>query len=126
MNCVLLLGAGFSRNWNGRLASEMRSDLLAALHSDAHLLRLLQQHDFETVISMVQADFARTPNEETRQRLHRAQDVVRAIFGSMNDVFMRRGTMEFGNDAAFMIQKWLTRFDAIFTLNQDLLPEFHY
>jgi hypothetical protein len=25
-----------------------------------------------------------------------------------------------------MIQKWLTRFDAIFTLNQDLLLEFHY
>jgi len=126
MNCILLLGAGFSRNWSGRLASEIRSDLQAALHSDSHLLRLLQRHDFETVISMVQGDFDRTPNEETRQRLHRAQDAVRTIFGSMNDVFMRRPGLEFGSDAAFMIQKWLVRFDAIFTLNQDLLLEFHY
>lgn len=126
MNCILLLGAGFSRNWHGRLASEMRSDLQAALQSDPHLLRLLQRYDFETVISMVQGDFDRMPNEETRGHLRRAQDTVRGIFGSMNDVFLRRGTMEFGSDSAFMIQKWLVRFDAIFTLNQDLLLEFHY
>jgi hypothetical protein len=126
MNCILLLGAGFSRNWNGRLASEMRSELQTLLRADEHLLRLLQRHDFETVVSMVQADFDRTPNAETRERLRRAQNAVREIFYRMNDMFLRRGTLEFGNDAAFMIQKWLTRFDAIFTLNQDLLLEFHY
>jgi hypothetical protein len=56
MNCILLLAAGFSRNWNGRLASEMRADLQTLLRADEHLLRLLQRHDFETVVSIVQAD----------------------------------------------------------------------
>jgi hypothetical protein len=126
MNCILLLAAGFSRNWNGRLASEMRAELQTLLRADEHLLRLLQRHDFETVVSIVQADFDRTPNGETRERLRRAQNAVGEIFRRMNDMFLRRGTLEFGNDTTFMIQKWLTRFDAIFTLNQDLLLEFHY
>jgi hypothetical protein len=126
MNCILLLGAGFSRNWNGRLASEVRSELSTRLQGDQHLERLLQRHDFETVVGVVQAEFERTPNPETTARLHRMQSAVKAVFQSMNDVFLRRGTMEFGNDAAFMIQKYLVRFDAIFTLNQDLLLEFHY
>jgi hypothetical protein len=126
MNCILLLGAGFSRNWNGRLASEVRSELQTRLHGDQHLQRLLQNNDFETIVAMVQADFERTPNPETTARLHRVQDAVKAVFHSMNDMFVRRPSMEFGNDVAFMIQKYLVRFDAIFTLNQDLLLEFHY
>jgi hypothetical protein len=125
-NHVLLLGAGFSRNWNGRLASEVRSELQARLHDDPLLQRLLQRNDFEAVVAMVQADFDRTPNNETRARLHRVQEAVKAVFHSMNDMFVRRLSMEFGNDAEFMIQKYLVRFDAIFTLNQDLLLEFHY
>jgi hypothetical protein len=126
MNCILLLGAGFSRNWNGRLASEVRSELSTRLQGDQHLVRLLQRHDFETVVGIVQAEFERTPNPEMTARLHRMQDAVKAVFQSMNDMFLRRPTMEFGNDIAFMIQKYLVRFDAIFTLNQDLLLEFHY
>jgi hypothetical protein len=126
MNCILLLGAGFSRNWNGRLASEVRSELQARLHGDQHLQRVLQRSDFETVVTMIQADFERTPNPETEARLHRVQDAVKAVFHTMNDVFMRRPSMEFGHDVEFMIQKYLVRFDAIFTLNQDLLLEFHY
>jgi hypothetical protein len=123
MNCILLLGAGFSRNWNGRLASEVRSELQTRLHGDQHLQRLFQRNDFETVVAMVQAEFERTPNPETTARLHLVQDAVKAVFQSMNDVFVRRPSMEFGNDAEFMIQKYLVRFDAIFTLNQDLLPQ---
>jgi hypothetical protein len=126
MNSILLLGAGFTRNWNGRLASEVRSELLTRLQDDQHVTRLLQRQDFETVVGIVQADFERTPNPETTNRLHRVQDAVKDVYQSMNDMLLRRGTMEFGNDVAFMIQTWLTRFDAIFTLNQDLLPEFHY
>ena len=126
MNSILLLGAGFSRNWNGRLASEVRSELQTRLHVDQHLQRLLQNNDFETVVAMVQADFDRTPNPEITARLRRVQDAVKAVFYSMNDMFVRRPSMEFGNDVDFMIQKYLVRFDAIFTLNQDLLLEFHY
>lgn len=126
MNCIALLAAGFSRNWNGRLAAEIRSELSTRLRDDRRVVQLLQRNDFETVVGMVQAEFERSPNPETTGRLHRVQEAVNAVFDGMNAMFLKRGTMEFGNEADFMIQKYLARFDAIFTLNQDLLLEFHY
>ena len=126
MNCIALLAAGFSRNWNGRLAEEIRSELSTRLRDDRYVVQLLQRNDFETVVGMVQAEFERSPNPGTTARFHRVQEAVNAVFDGMNAMFLRRGTMEFGNDAAFMIQKYLARFDAIFTLNQDLLLEFLY
>ena len=126
MNRILLLGAGFSRNWNGRLATEMRAELQTILKANAPILSLLQNHDFETVVAMVQADFDRSPSGETTERLRLVQEAVNAVFKRMNEMFAKTATLEFGSDVAFMIQKWLARFDAIFTLNQDLLLELHY
>ena len=51
MNCILLLGAGFSRNWGGRLATEVRAELQSVLHADRYLARPVQQRDFETALS---------------------------------------------------------------------------
>ena len=126
MNNILLLGAGFSRNWNGRLASEVRSDLQTRLQADPYVSRLLQKHDFETVLAMVQADFAQKRNAETEARLGVTQASIKDVFSRMNLAFQRRNTMEFGNDATFRIQPYLARFDAIFTINQDMLLEPHY
>ena len=53
MNCILLLGAGFSRNWGGRLATEVRAELQSVLRADQYLARLIQQRDFETALSIV-------------------------------------------------------------------------
>jgi hypothetical protein len=36
-NHVLLLGAGFSRNWHAPLAAEVANSLLLQLEGDAHL-----------------------------------------------------------------------------------------
>src|SRR5258706_16126076 len=80
MNCILLLGAGCSRNWNGRLASEVRSELQTRLHGDQQLQLVLQRSDFETVVTMIQAEFERTPNPENAARLHRVQEAVKAVF----------------------------------------------
>lgn len=44
----------------------------------------------------------------------------------MKDAFASMPGMEFSNDLAFSIQKFLSKFDAIFALNQDLLFELHY
>ena len=126
MNNILLLGAGFSRNWNGRLASEVRSDLQTQLKSDPYISQLLQKHDFETVLSMVQAEFGQKPGALTEGRLHAMQTAVKDLFSRMNLAFQRRMTMEFGNDRAFSIQRYLAKFDAIFSINQDLLLELHY
>jgi len=126
VNRILLLGAGFSRNWGGRLASEVRSDLQTALHGDQYLSRLLQQRDFESVLGMLQGEYDRQPSAENQQRLGAMQSAVSNVFGAMNRSFMARPGMEFGNDIAFSIRKYLTKFDAIFTLNQDLLIEFKH
>jgi hypothetical protein len=83
MNNLLLLGAGFSRNWNGRLASEVRSDLQTRLQGDAYVSRLLQRHDFETVLAMVQAEFVQKQNAEAEARLRATQTAI-------NDVFSRQ------------------------------------
>jgi hypothetical protein len=126
MNNILLLGAGFSRNWGGRLASEVRSDLQAQLLGEPYISRLLQQHDFESVISVVQAEFGQKPNELTEGRLRATQAAVNDVFSRMNLAFQRRTAMEFGGDTAFRIQPYLAKFDSIFSINQDLLLELHY
>lgn len=126
MNRILLLGAGFSRNWGGRLASEVRSDLQTALHGDQYLSRMVQQRDFESVLGTLQGEYDRQASGENELRLRTMQDVVTEVFGHMNSVFMARPSMEFGNDIAFSIRKYLTKFDAVFTLNQDLLIEFKH
>jgi hypothetical protein len=56
VNCILLLGAGFSRNWGGRLATEVRAELQSVLRTDQYLARLVQQRDFETALSIVQGN----------------------------------------------------------------------
>jgi hypothetical protein len=53
------------------------------------------------------------------------QGALADVFGRMNAQFAAR-QFEFSNDIAYSIQKFLVRFDAIFTLNQDLLIEVHY
>ena len=126
MNRILLLGAGFSRNWGGRLASEVRSDLQTALHDNHRLSMLLQQRDFESVLGLLQGEYDREPNPENQQLLGAMQGAVSDIFGRMNRSFMARPSMEFGNDIAFSIRKYLTKFNAIFTVNQDLLLEFKH
>jgi hypothetical protein len=53
-------------------------------------------------------------------------DAVTAMFDDMNAGYEARATWEFANDIACSVSKFLTRFEAIFTLNQDLLVERHY
>jgi hypothetical protein len=76
VNRILLLGAGFSRNWGGRLASEVRSDLQTALHGNRRLSVLLQQRDFKSVLGVLQGEFARQPNSENQQLLSAMQETV--------------------------------------------------
>src|SRR4029453_5800770 len=63
-------------------------------------------------------------NREDENRLNLLQDAITSVFDRMNNQFEGR-QFEFSNDVAHSIQKFLVRFDAIFTLNQDLLLEIH-
>ena len=122
MSHILLLGAGFSRNWGAPLASEVTGSLLGELHDDAEMARRLRSGPFEDAF----AGFQRPRGDDAdAKRLRRLQDAVTTLFSRMNAA-LATTTFEFDNDLAYSIKKFLERFDAIFTLNQDLLLETHY
>jgi len=124
---VLLLGAGFSRNWNGWLAGEIMGDLYGRLADDADLSGVLGNADnFEDALSEIQEQYKAEPSDANRARLERMQAAVMATFRALNEAFANRPGMEFSRHRQFSITNFLARFDAIFTLNQDLLFELHY
>ena len=124
-NTFLLLGAGFSKNWNGFVASEVRSDLMSRLQSNAQLITILNRMNFEDALTQVQGEYLHSRTSESEQRLALFQGALSDMFARMNRQFQSQ-QFEFSNDVSRSFAKFLTRFDAIFTLNQDLLLEIHY
>jgi hypothetical protein len=57
--------------------------------------------------------------------LIRFQNAVSALFARLNKTFIKK-QFEFSNDLDLSVKRFLARFDAIFSLNQDLLLEIHY
>jgi hypothetical protein len=127
-NAILLLGAGFSKNWNGLLATEVTTHLMAHLQSDSSLFNLLNNMSFEDVLSQLQTEFlllGKSRYAVQEARLNAFQAALSDIFDRMNKLFQSR-QFEFSNDVSRSFKNFLTGFDAIFTLNQDLLLELHY
>jgi SIR2-like domain len=124
-NFVLLTGAGFSKNWGGFVAREITNALMGRLQNNPYVLQALNRGNFEDVLSQVQSEYLATRTAENQDRLHAMQEALSDVFSRMNAHFATR-QFEFSNDIAYSIQKFLVRFDAIFTLNQDLLIELHY
>jgi hypothetical protein len=124
---ILLLGAGFSRNWGGWLASELRNRIGLRLEDNPQLSALLNGHNnFEDALQALQNEFARSPNaNNVAPKLQEFQRAIAETFDVMNGA-MARCQFEFCNDMKYSVASYLTRFDAIFTLNQDLLLERHY
>ena len=131
MSYILLLGAGFSRNWGGWLASEAFEYLLGCpeISSNPHLLDLLWRNQpmggFENALAEVQADFIRDPQSNTNH-LQNIQSAVTQMFNDMNRGYFDHADFEFQQARERMVGTFLARFDAIFTLNQDLLIEHYY
>ncbi len=124
---ILLLGASFSRNWNGWLAGEIMGDLFGRLADDTDLSTVLGcAGNFEDALSEIQEQYKADPSDANRARLERMQGALMATFRAMNEAFARRPGLEFSNERRYSITDFLARFDAIFTLNQDLLLELHY
>ena len=128
MSCMLLLGAGFSRNWGGWLAAEAFEYLIGCpeINADPNLSELLwrNQHTggFENALAELQALTDRDPAMfDTLQQLRGA---VLSMFDVMNGCFQRLVNFEPENNNA--VRRFLFDFDAIFTLNQDLLLEYQY
>jgi hypothetical protein len=125
MNCILLLGAGFSANWGGLVATELTNDLMSRVQENPQLLTMLNSKNFEDVLAQVQAEYLHSRSGESEKRLTLMQGALSDVFRQMNEHFTSH-ELEFSNDLAHSVRKFLVRFDAIFTLNQDLLLEVHY
>lgn len=131
MTPYLLLGAGFSRNWGGWLASEVFEYLLAQpeVVDSEELRRILwgaqSRGGFEYALETLQS---RVKAGDCRAIAHLAalQGAVIAMFNDMNEGFNGILDWEFTNHKECQIATLLTKFEAIFTLNQDLLIEKHY
>jgi len=126
MTHVLLTGAGFTRNWGGWLAKELEGDLLARLAPHEQLRRLVQNSEnYEEALGK-----ARSPGYSgvgvSPAQLKALEDAIKESFWAMNMALGQRASMYLSGESKRSILEALPKFDAIFTLNQDLLLEFHY
>ena len=122
MGRYLLIGAGFSRNWGGPLSEEITGSLLGELHDDLEIARTLRRGPFEDAFQGFQPP---TAAHSADAKLTRFQNAVIGLFSRLNKSF-RTKNFEFNNDLGFSVKDFLAKFDAIFSLNQDLLLEIHY
>ncbi len=125
MSRIALLGAGFSHNWGGWLAPEIMGGVLGHLANHPQVSAQVQEWpSFEDALSDAQERFKEDAAD--RPYLDVVQGAVAGTFADMNRAFAARPGLEFGNMRAHSITDFLNHFDAIFTLNQDLLLELHY
>lgn len=128
---ILLLGAGFSRNWGGWLATEVFEYLLGCpeISNNPHLKAVLWRNQaaggFENALAQLQADFRRDP-AFNGDHLKGLQSAVARMFDDMDKGYFDHSDFEFQQMRARTVSTFLTKFDAIFTLNQDLLLEHYY
>jgi len=125
-NHVLLIGAGFTRNWGGPLSEEVTGSLLNDLHNDQVLSAALLRAPFEEVFG----GFVNQPsNHAEAERLRNFQGAIVALFERINKSFSP-AKFEWQDENSLIgirgVRHFLASFDAIFTLNQDLLLEICY
>jgi hypothetical protein len=122
---MLLVGAGFSSNWGGPLASQVFNWLLASpeISGDSDLKRCLWDHQnaggFENALAQVQSEFLMSPSARNKERLERFQLAINNMFAVMERGFSARATWEFlppTEDRARSLLHFLVQFDVIFTL----------
>jgi len=124
---LLLTGAGFSRNWGGWLATEAFEYLLGCPEVDEDLRHLLWINKrpgggFEDAFAELQLDANRGGKKD---RLDNLKTAITSMLKAMDQAF---ADVKFEQNASekYHVRSFLARFDAIFTLNQDLLLERHY
>jgi hypothetical protein len=128
---ILLTGAGFSYNWGGYLAKEAFDYLLGVTEQDDDLRRVLwadraKGFGFEVTLSRLRRSLEKQYSPQVEQDLQNMTTAVRRMFGDMWLAFGQTPFDEPSDNPRLGITRFLTRFDAIFTLNQDTLLETHY
>jgi hypothetical protein len=128
---ILLTGAGFSRNWGGWLANEAFEYLIGCPEIDDNLRHLLwtcksKGGGFEDALAELQQEYNRCKDERTKQPLVALLAGIVGMFNYMDQAFEQTTFEPSTQPPAYSIRGFLRKFDAIFTLNQDLLLERHY
>ena len=141
MNHILLLGAGFSRNWGGWTTEELIGDLLGRVAGAPDIQKRLQKvafrnsatgngNNFESVLNDLIIENRTQGTLDTKRALELYQEAIRDAFKEMNQAYGRRGKLDFCENEKekelYRVNRLLGHFDAIFTLNQDLLLELFY
>ena len=125
---ILLTGAGFSRNWGGWLANEAFEYLLGSSYIDDLLRQRLwiakeRTLGFEDVLAELQTEHEARWLGQTEQDFRNLTSSVTAMFAEMATGYHN---LSFENERDPKIRTFLSRFDAIYTLNQDTLIEQKY
>lgn len=128
---ILLTGAGFSYNWGGYLANEAFEYLLGVTEHDEDLRKVLwvdqaKGFGFEATLARLRKEHEENYSPQVEQDLNSMTTAVRRMFGDMWLAFGQSKFDEAFDDPRLGVIRFLTRFDAIFTLNQDTLLETHY
>jgi hypothetical protein len=129
MTLILLTGAGFTRNWGGWLANEAFEYVLGRREVSNELRRYLWKdkldgQGFEDTLAKLQLN-RQQGDARAGEMVQEFGRALVAMFGEMNQALSRQ-TFEWQNETSMMIRPFLSNFDYIFTLNQDVLLECHY
>lgn len=124
---IALLGAGFSRSWGGWLAQEIVGELLGRLVSEPKLYgKLRQTENFELLFWDVREGARIHPLPERVAAAAKLEEAILEVFAEMNRAFALLPGLEFIDRPDFSVTAFLSLFEEIYTLNQDLLLEAHY
>lgn len=133
MGNILLLGAGFSKNWGAPIASEFFAALIADHeirgNQQVHALLWANRTNFENALAQLQQNYRQNQRANSEPLLIMQRAMVR-VFERMNNIFKGQDFEphqdRFTVDRSRTVVELLAKFEAIFTLNQDLLLEIHY
>src|SRR5258708_6293623 len=120
MACSVLLGAGFTRNWGGWLGSEVFEYLLGCpeVRSSPAIKELLWSFNevggYESALAELQSR-ARLDPERHSADLRSLETAIRAMSKTMDYCISRLENFDLGLGNR-SVRKFLSRFDAIFTL----------
>ena len=84
------------------------------------------ERNFEEVLAQRRKAAQSGGDEQPVEDVRRLEGAILETFAGMNWAIARRANLSFSEMSRRSISRYLARFDAIYTLNQDLLLEFHY
>jgi len=124
MGNYILTGAGFSKNWGGWLSNELWSYLFSHpdIQKNVELRGLLwknPQQGFENALE--EARQIALTDKEWVMHYKILEKIVIEAFEEMDSLF-KETYNEYGQ-TAYIMPKFIAKFDAFFTTNQDLLVE---